>query len=399
MNWKIFDINETYILKTVEKILPNTRTPTYTNKYYLDNFKSVLSEVTSWKVLRKMITYKPKKENKKDFHWKSIENKFNEWSNANIFEISFKEFMEDNKLNLLGNEFDGQLNIIIDVVKISNFLGSENVGMNCEYTKKNVTELSFITMNKIPLAVFPIEINKDKCLEDVKNRYKKNNEKKILKKVKKIDYKKNNRLKEIENMRIQKIKKKLDQKNNKLKNIKNKKTAEHIEILFLEEQLKINKCHDQKQQKCLKYMGIKTTEILEIQTKKNTLIDNNDNLINKKTFKHELTGIQSTLNKISIKFENIEEINLIADLGYKSNSTYYLENKKINLITPQRSNQKIHTSERNKDLLKHRYLIENFFANIKKYNRIYLRKDKKIKNYLSFVYMGILEYVVNMIDK
>ena len=48
MNWNIFDINETYILKMVEKTLPNKRTPKYTNKYYLDNFKSVLSDVTSW---------------------------------------------------------------------------------------------------------------------------------------------------------------------------------------------------------------------------------------------------------------------------------------------------------------------------------------------------------------
>ncbi len=279
MDWNIFDINETYILKIVEKTLSNKRTPKYTNKYYLDNFKSVLSDVTSWKVLTKITTYKPKNtKNKKDFHWKSIENKFNEWSNANIFENSFKEFMEDNKSNLLGSDFDDQLNMIVDVVKISNFLGSENVGMNCEYTKKNVTELSFVTINKIPLAVFPIEINTNKCLEDVKNKYKKNNEKKILKKVKKIDCNKNNRLK--------KIKKKLDQKNNKLKNIKNKKTIERTEMLFLEEQQKINKCHDQKQQKCLEHTGMKTTEVLKIQTKKNELIDNNENLINKKTFKH-----------------------------------------------------------------------------------------------------------------
>ena len=45
-----------------------------------------------------------------------------------------------------------------------------------------------------------------------------------------------------------------------------------------------------------------------------------------------------------------------------------------------------------KELLKDRYKIENLFAHIKTFNRIYLRKDKKIKNYMSFVYIVIYIY-------
>ena len=43
---------------------------------------------------------------------------------------------------------------------IANKLGSENVTVNCEYTKKNCTKLSFIAnTDKIILSVTPYDIN------------------------------------------------------------------------------------------------------------------------------------------------------------------------------------------------------------------------------------------------
>lgn len=402
MDWKNFNIYETYILKNVNLLLPNKRKPTYTNKYYLDNFNAVLSDVTKWKILSKMNIYKPKENNKKDFHWKAIENKFKQWTKFDIFKIAFNEFMIDNEKNLFGTENKDQLNMIIDVIKISNSLGSENVGVNGEYTKKNVTELSFITIGKIPLGVHPIEINKDKCIEDVKNKYKKYNERTISKKIKKVEIIKNERLKDIEKMRNVKINKILKQKSDKVNkiNLNNKNINERkntIEILFLEEQIRINKIYDKKQNECFLKNGKKITDLFEIKIKKNKIIDNYATI--KKTFKHEISGIQPTLNEIPINFKTIKEINLTGDLAYKSKMKYYLNDINVNLIVPQRSNQKVPTSEKNKEILKDRYLIENFFANIKKYNRIYLRKDKKIKNFMSFVYMGLLEIVANIIDK
>ena len=57
-----------------------------------------------------------------------------------------------------------QINLLIDGTKINNKHGSENVGMNwathnffknCEYRKKNITNLVFITdENKLPLSYY-----------------------------------------------------------------------------------------------------------------------------------------------------------------------------------------------------------------------------------------------------
>ena len=44
----------------------------------------------------------------------------------------------------------------------------------------------------------------------------------------------------------------------------------------------------------------------------------------------------------------------------------------------------------NKQKLKKRYLIENVFCDLKKHNRIRNRKERKIKNYMSFFYIACL---------
>jgi hypothetical protein len=50
-------------------------------------------------------------------------------------------------------------------------------------------------------------------------------------------------------------------------------------------------------------------------------------------------------------------------------------------------------------ILKLRYKIENLFADLKKNNRIGIRKDRLIKNYMSFVYMGALEHNCRLANK
>ena len=50
-------------------------------------------------------------------------------------------------------------------------------------------------------------------------------------------------------------------------------------------------------------------------------------------------------------------------------------------------------------LLKERYKIEHVFSKIKKNNHIMIRTDKKIKNYLSFIYISFLDIYLNYMDK
>ena len=48
------------------------------------------------------------------------------------------------------------------------------------------------------------------------------------------------------------------------------------------------------------------------------------------------------------------------------------------IITPKRKNQHTKNTKKQQNLLKFRYLIENFFSDIKKNIRIMVRKEKHI---------------------
>ena len=72
--------------------------------------------------------------------------------------------------------------------------------------------------------------------------------------------------------------------------------------------------------------------------------------------------------------------------------------RKLNTITPKRKNQRIKNTHKEKKLLKHRHIIENLFATIKSNNRLMLRKDKKLNNYLSFLEIRI-KYALKNIYK
>ena len=69
------------------------------------------------------------------------------------------------------------------------------------------------------------------------------------------------------------------------------------------------------------------------------------------------------------------------------------------MIHPKRKNQKKGNTKKEKTILSKRHKIENFFAMLKKYNRLVLRKERKIKNYMSFVYTGVLDYLASSLLK
>lgn len=93
-------------------------------------------------------------------------------------------------------------------------------------------------------------------------------------------------------------------------------------------------------------------------------------------------------------------VNIIGDNGYLLNANRW-ENKffklnKINLIIPKRKNQRRkRLSKYKKSKLKERYKIEICIKRLKANNRIIIRKDKKIINYISFVYIGMLLILQN----
>ena len=149
---------------------------------------------------------------------------------------------------------------------------------------------------------------------------------------------------------------------------------------------------------------------------------NNKNKYN--GFKHDVNTIQDSLNNIN-KAYNFKNVSLIGDKGYITKEEFKYNNKKIDLITSKRSNQKIQNNNINKRILKKRIYIENAISIIKKDERVmtsiqfrYIlfikydlnlktslrfinlkRKDHNIKSYLGFVYLTCLKHNIKILNK
>lgn len=109
----------------------------------------------------------------------------------------------------------------------------------------------------------------------------------------------------------------------------------------------------------------------------------------RKAFVHDVKTIQSTLDCINSKY-SFNNVTLLGDKGYiNKNENYYINKKKINLITYKKKNQKIN-NEDDEIKLKKRIYVENAIGMIKKNERIMTRKDHKITTYMGFVYLGSL---------
>ena len=72
------------------------------------------------------------------YHYKTVYNEFNKWSKDGIFEKAFLIFMKENYFKISKVKQNKKINLFIDVVKISNKLGSEFVTINGEYRKKKM---------------------------------------------------------------------------------------------------------------------------------------------------------------------------------------------------------------------------------------------------------------------
>jgi len=111
-----------------------------------------------------------------------------------------------------------------------------------------------------------------------------------------------------------------------------------------------------------------------------------------KTSSHDISNVQKTLNNINIK-TNLEV--LVGDKGYKTQEKFKYLEKEIKIITPDKKNQKnnLNTTEEKKKI-SGRYKIENTFSSIKLNNeRIFLRKDKKMKSFMSWVYISCTDII------
>ena len=365
---KMLNINYEFFIQTIETINStfkiNRHKKEYSHEYYLIIICQLLNNHNQWVSLKFNILAN----NINKYHYKSINKQFILYSKKDIFKNTFYNTTINN--NLITNNND----LLIDASMMSNKMGSENVSINCEYTKKNCTKLSFISnTDKIILSITPYDINNKEIDYEQLNLIKK--QKKELK-----EHKKNKSKKLINENKELKIKLKniLNDENN-LKNKINsgKKCKNDINEKFN------NKIDDK--------IIIKTKDDIKIICKLDEKIKDKNETIKINTIKtsiHDVMMIQTSLNNIKTKFINKKKITLTGDLGYLSSKTYKLNNENILLITPKRKNQKNKNSEFESIKLRSRYKIENCFGLLKQYERITLRKDRKMNTFMSFIYIA-----------
>lgn len=143
-------------------------------------------------------------------------------------------------------------------------------------------------------------------------------------------------------------------------------------------------------------------------TKINVIADDFNNIIgilpdkthlnaNKKpAFSHDIKLVQKTLNNIGVQIPQIITTRIGGDKGYISNKRYRLNNgKRILIIAKKRKNQIKKNTEKEKKYLKNRYKIEISIAFIKRYNRLIIRRDKTLNNYIGFMYLALLDLFYN----
>ena len=132
--------------------------------------------------------------------------------------------------------------------------------------------------------------------------------------------------------------------------------------------------------KCVKIFANNTNN-------KNIILNNKQRSIT--TLSHDSTGIIPAIELIKTD----KKYNLIGDSGYIINPDKINVYKHVTLITYKKKNQKIQNNSNAKLKLAKRYKVENLFAKIKIFNRIHVRRDKKLITYLGFVYLGCISII------
>jgi len=126
-------------------------------------------------------------------------------------------------------------------------------------------------------------------------------------------------------------------------------------------------------------------------TKLSIVCDKDKNVIEVKPFKSTMNDcitIEETVKDIKYK----KKIHLIGDKGYcaREEIRNRLLKKKIRLIVPKKKNQKKKPIKaKDRERLKERNKVENCIRMIKMYNRVSVRKDKLIINYMGFVWVAV----------
>jgi len=393
------------ILEVAKETFPEVRKRKYSLEYYLNKFIIVYSKLSKWQDLNSHYD-----SNLPENHWNTINNEYRKWNKYNIFETAYKRLLTLGYYKLSYIKKSKTMNLFIDVTKINNNLGSENVGINCEYKKKNITALQFIVDEyKIPLGVMPLELNN---IKDTKYKNNNKNKKKNTKKNTNKSETKKTETKKSETKKS-KTKKKRNKKNtiketNKEKNLNDKqitykKIYENNKVITKKITQEIIKIEDYESDSENIQNIINENEILENETLENNILVQNQsiikNIVKRSTLQHEIKNVQNTLNSIDFRLKPYHKITLVGDKGYISKENFTVFDKKIHIITPKKRNDKTKQNKKELILLKKRHIIENYFANLKTTTKINQRKERKTANYMGLVYLDLFMYFSKILGR
>jgi len=156
-------INKTfdkYVLNIVDKQFPIIRKHKYSNKYFLDMFKFILTSVSNWKSLSLLRDYKGN-----NYHYKYLNQVFNKWSSVDVFKNAYTNMLTERYFKLKHLKNNKNLRLFIDSSFITNMYGSDSIAIHPEYKKKKVTKINIIADNNNNiLGVYsdPTHLNKRK---------------------------------------------------------------------------------------------------------------------------------------------------------------------------------------------------------------------------------------------
>ena len=132
MKNKTFQKYKQYIVYFVTITYKKLRKRKYSFDHYIKNFIHILNDVSIWEKLN-LININTKK-----YHWKSIYNEYLKWSKDGIFELAYNQFLKDHYFKLSRLEKNPIINLFIDVTKINNKYGSENVAIKMLNIKRKM---------------------------------------------------------------------------------------------------------------------------------------------------------------------------------------------------------------------------------------------------------------------
>jgi len=319
-------VKKRYILEAINTLFIRVRKPTYTNEYLLDSILECNLNYQSWakygRTLRKF-TKLPK------FHNKYLNEIYLRWSSLGIFELAYKNLIND---NLDYNQYNLKLNT--DVTCISNMYGVEKIGINPEYTKKHVTKLATLnTLGNAPIGATIVD------------------NKKILKTHNTLCHDKTS---------IQPLLNNILVVTNNAGNIKINGDKAYI-----------------------------TSDKYSYKDKNITIITPT----RKKTIKQAKKEIKTTMDNIGTNELKIYKYKSKYGDKSKNVTRCFqkIENMRLKIknlnkyIDKCNDENKIKTTTGSK-----RYLIENYFCALKHIPKLYLRTDKLIKTFMSTVYIGFI---------